>query len=416
MIVTMQETLTSREREIFNLLLDGVSPKEIAYKLHISSKAVDYHRGNLYGKLGVHSIQELFAKYLNDRLKVESANSAVVEPEEVPTASKPPKGKRLWLLILAGALVLTVLIFLSWLFFIKPKAPLAEKSSPSSTAEAAVAENSFIITLDDNSPWGWARTFYPVEFENIRVTAGDSYTFTYAFTSDVDLPKLSVFIADRTVESENFFRMLCLHTVVKHMVLADIEYSGSVTLHVLRTASSEDPFANLFGIETNPYEGSQQPTLTFTRFEIAKANKRDATTPTPSLVAGDNLYSLTIDFLSQDGWFNRIYLPSFRNTRITEGDIYTVSCSFTSDVDFDWLQVLLYDNSDPVYSPLSPAVTVVKDVKANIEHSGTVTLIAYKSASSTIPSANVLHLDAITLTPNQPPTLTFTKLEVTKVN
>jgi DNA-binding NarL/FixJ family response regulator len=43
----MQENLTSREQEIFNLLLDGVSPKEIAYKMHVSSKAVDYHRGNL---------------------------------------------------------------------------------------------------------------------------------------------------------------------------------------------------------------------------------------------------------------------------------------------------------------------------------------------------------------------------------
>jgi two-component system uhpT operon response regulator UhpA len=51
----MQETLTSREREIFNLLLDGISLKEIAHKLHVSSKAVDYHRGNLYGKLSVQS-------------------------------------------------------------------------------------------------------------------------------------------------------------------------------------------------------------------------------------------------------------------------------------------------------------------------------------------------------------------------
>jgi DNA-binding CsgD family transcriptional regulator len=140
----MQENLTSREQEIFNLLLDGISPKEIAYKLHVSSKAVDYHQGNLYGKLSVHSIQELFAKYSNDRLKADSANSTVVEPEATSPANKQPKSKRLWLLISAGALVLAVLVFLSWLFFIKPKAPLFESK----------AEPLFTITLADNEPWG----------------------------------------------------------------------------------------------------------------------------------------------------------------------------------------------------------------------------------------------------------------------
>jgi DNA-binding CsgD family transcriptional regulator len=58
----MQEQLTQREKELLNLLLDGISPKEIAYKLHISTHTVDFHRNNLYRKLGVMSIQELFAK------------------------------------------------------------------------------------------------------------------------------------------------------------------------------------------------------------------------------------------------------------------------------------------------------------------------------------------------------------------
>jgi DNA-binding CsgD family transcriptional regulator len=59
----MLNELTSREREIFDLLLEGVSPKEIADKLCISVSTVDFHRTKMYGKLGVHSIQELFAKY-----------------------------------------------------------------------------------------------------------------------------------------------------------------------------------------------------------------------------------------------------------------------------------------------------------------------------------------------------------------
>lgn len=57
--------MTSREREIFDLLIEGVSPKEIAHKLNISLSTVDFHRTKLYRKLDVHSIQELLAKYSN---------------------------------------------------------------------------------------------------------------------------------------------------------------------------------------------------------------------------------------------------------------------------------------------------------------------------------------------------------------
>jgi len=61
----MLEDLTPREREIFDLLLDGLSAKEIAYKLDITIPTVDFHRTNMYNKLGIHTIQELFIKYLD---------------------------------------------------------------------------------------------------------------------------------------------------------------------------------------------------------------------------------------------------------------------------------------------------------------------------------------------------------------
>jgi len=51
--------LTAREHEILNLILDGISLKEIAARLGVSYKAIDYHRGNLYQKYGVQSMQEL---------------------------------------------------------------------------------------------------------------------------------------------------------------------------------------------------------------------------------------------------------------------------------------------------------------------------------------------------------------------
>ena len=55
--------LTPREREIFTMLLKGTSPKEIGYTLKISYETVHHHQKNLYRKLGIQSIHELFAKY-----------------------------------------------------------------------------------------------------------------------------------------------------------------------------------------------------------------------------------------------------------------------------------------------------------------------------------------------------------------
>ena len=55
--------LTKRENEIFFLLLTGLNPKEIAFNLKVSYYTVDFHRKNLYRKLGIHSRVELFTRY-----------------------------------------------------------------------------------------------------------------------------------------------------------------------------------------------------------------------------------------------------------------------------------------------------------------------------------------------------------------
>ena len=49
----MNNILTSREREIFNLLIDNLNTREIAHKLHISEKTVRNHISNVMQKLGV---------------------------------------------------------------------------------------------------------------------------------------------------------------------------------------------------------------------------------------------------------------------------------------------------------------------------------------------------------------------------
>jgi DNA-binding NarL/FixJ family response regulator len=53
------DLLTTREREILQLVAEGLSTKDIASRLHISLKTVDAHRRNIMGKLDLHSIAEL---------------------------------------------------------------------------------------------------------------------------------------------------------------------------------------------------------------------------------------------------------------------------------------------------------------------------------------------------------------------
>ena len=51
--------LTPREREIVQLLAEGLSSKEVAGTLHISVKTAETHRTNIMRKLDIHSVSEL---------------------------------------------------------------------------------------------------------------------------------------------------------------------------------------------------------------------------------------------------------------------------------------------------------------------------------------------------------------------
>jgi two-component system response regulator NreC len=51
--------LSKREREVLQLLTEGKTTKQIAKRLHISSKTVEVHRLNIMGKLKMDSIAQL---------------------------------------------------------------------------------------------------------------------------------------------------------------------------------------------------------------------------------------------------------------------------------------------------------------------------------------------------------------------
>jgi DNA-binding NarL/FixJ family response regulator len=57
--VTVYAVLTSREREVLELLAQGKSTLQVSEVLEISNKTVEAHRRQIMNKLGLHSVAEL---------------------------------------------------------------------------------------------------------------------------------------------------------------------------------------------------------------------------------------------------------------------------------------------------------------------------------------------------------------------
>lgn len=53
------ELIGPREREVLQLIAEGLSSPEIARRLHLATSTVDTHRRNIMSKLGLHSVAEL---------------------------------------------------------------------------------------------------------------------------------------------------------------------------------------------------------------------------------------------------------------------------------------------------------------------------------------------------------------------
>lgn len=60
--------LTRRERDVLQLMVDGLTMKKIAERLFVSYYTIDTHVTNIYEKLHVHSRSGAVAKALKERL------------------------------------------------------------------------------------------------------------------------------------------------------------------------------------------------------------------------------------------------------------------------------------------------------------------------------------------------------------
>lgn len=63
-----QRKLTSRQREVLQLVAEGRTTREIAGRLHVSLKTVETHRANLMQRLGIHDVAGLTRYALREGL------------------------------------------------------------------------------------------------------------------------------------------------------------------------------------------------------------------------------------------------------------------------------------------------------------------------------------------------------------
>jgi DNA-binding NarL/FixJ family response regulator len=63
-----RERLTSRQREIVQLLAEGKSSKEVAVALGLSVKTAETHRANIMRKLDCHCVSELVRYAIRNKI------------------------------------------------------------------------------------------------------------------------------------------------------------------------------------------------------------------------------------------------------------------------------------------------------------------------------------------------------------
>lgn len=66
--ISSSSELTAREREVLQLIAEGVQTKQIASRLHVSESTVNTHRRQIMEKLNIHTIAELTKYALKEGL------------------------------------------------------------------------------------------------------------------------------------------------------------------------------------------------------------------------------------------------------------------------------------------------------------------------------------------------------------
>jgi len=130
---------------------------------------------------------------------------------------------------------------------------------------------SFLLTKRD---WGWQfeQVFLDPLLFNInggKITQGDTYTFTYSFTSNAAMDYLQVILLDFGDSTNWKWNELSSYVKIKENIAANTVVSGSITIKAVKTATNTNHRANRLVFQAGNGTKSA-PLLTFTRFEIKK--------------------------------------------------------------------------------------------------------------------------------------------------
>ena len=161
------------------------------------------------------------------------------------------------------------------------------------------------------------------------------------------------------------------------------------------------------------------------RFSTEKPSEASdgPTVPNPFIIVmGDDspygwLYTMEPDLLVYDNEIRASPLKLGKGNRLTEGDLFTVSCMFTSNIDLPSLEFAFVNNTaqdeDGNWDQLSQLKTVQSDIKAGVEYKCAAIFSITRTSSNLSGWANtfVIHTDNRTF--NQP-TLTFTRLDIVR--
>ena len=344
------------------MLIDGISPKEIAFLMKISNKTFYVHKNNLYRKLNIHSIQELFAK-------------------------NPSK-----------------------------KRPVNNISE----------ENPMIAVLYDDGNFGWKFKYNSLQpFYEEKIEAGDRFTVNLTFTSNVKINDLLVSLVDNTVKEDGYWTDLSCFLHFRCDVKPHIEYTDSFTLITTVSASSANPKANTLVIMAN-IDTEEQPVLTFTRFKIIQTFRdkkplQNISKKNPMIIHSINAGLAGKKYLT----YRCNLLPPFYGDKIKAGDDFTIHFTFTSNIKLNSLKCFFYDDlvekgdallDEGCYSLaiLSEHYELMKNIKPNIEYKSKTSITASKTASTTRPKSNILVIVVYYEAPELL-SLEFTRFDVNKV-
>ncbi|MCL2722074.1 MAG: helix-turn-helix transcriptional regulator [Treponema sp.] len=152
---------------------------------------------------------------------------------------------------------------------VKSKKELFNKYKLKKISSLATKENPIIITPFYNAPYTWHYSITLPMFFNNKIIAGEIYTFSYSFTSNVDFNEFCIGFSDRITNVDGFNHLF--QGIALSKIIANTEYSSSAIMIPKKSAKCAEPDANQFVIDITPYT-INQPILTFTKFELAKNN------------------------------------------------------------------------------------------------------------------------------------------------